>query len=231
MENFKVKIGIATYNRVKKLERLLASIKNQTLSSKHFDVTILYDYDDAPTVWFLQNNKELNSICFHQKAFVIEKWNTFHEQSGGMAHATLVDDVELDVHCLEKAVNTLLDNYPDYDGVIGLSQECPGQPNYKFQPTGQILVGSKFLDRYPQRHICCPKYVQWYQDEELLTFATELGKFKLCSEAKMIHYHPAYVKGEMDSTHPLSRNEIYLKDTKLHNVRKLSGKIWGKTFD
>jgi hypothetical protein len=222
-------IGIATCNRVEKLKRLLDSIDKQTY--KDIKPVILYDKEDTATDFYLKERTDLITCCYHQKTYVIEKWNSFHRDYEGDAHVTLVDDVELHTTCIERAYGELTTTFPDGDGVIGLNQVCPFKHDYKFQPTGQIMVGLKFLDRYPNRQICCPKYIQWYQDEELLNYANKLGKFKPCPTATLIHYHPAYVSNEMDATHALTRNEIYKKDTKIYNERKISSKVWGELFD
>ena len=222
-------IGIATHNRVEKLKRLLDSIEKQTY--KDIQTVILYDKEDTATDFYLRESKNESNCGFHQKTYVIEKWNSFHRDYEGDAHVTLVDDVELHTTCIERAYNELITTFPDRDGVIGINQVCPFKHDYKFQPTGQIMVGLPFLNRYPNRQICCPKYVQWYQDTELLDYATKLGKFKLCKDSTLIHYHPAYVSNEMDSTHALTRNEIYKKDTMIYNQRKMSGKVWGYLFD
>ena len=74
----------------------------------------------------------------------------------------LNNDVELEPDCIAKAVSSMLLEFPDTDGVIGIHQVCPDHIGYTYCPVGQCLVGKKFIERYAavDYQLCCPDYKQ-----------------------------------------------------------------------
>jgi glycosyltransferase involved in cell wall biosynthesis len=226
----KVLIGIATYQRINKLERLIQSLKKQTY--QNFDVYVVCDNRDTESAdYIISKYPSIMCTVMGVQSYVIGCWNFIHKVGGYDAHLTLCDDVELLPDCLEKAVNELRTNFPDGDGVIGITQLYPGQDNVKFQPTGQVLMGKKFINRF-KYDVCCPNYKQWYQDNELLEFSSKLGKFKLSGEAKLIHHHPCYYPSEMDHTHTLVRNNsVQVEDKKKYQMRLARKLVWGESWE
>jgi hypothetical protein len=236
----KVLVGIATYKRPEKLLRLLGSLCEQTYSN--FDVAIGFDNNDSGTALkispFLAKSYffKLSVFVSNQHSYVIGLWNEIHRK--GMekgiydAHLALVDDVELYSDCLENVVNCLQTNYPDTDGVVGINQVYPGK-NVQFMPAGQVLIGRKFVERYKDVNyqVCAPCFSQWYQDNELQQFATSLGKFKLCEEAKLIHHHPLYSDDKIDEAHKEVRGTILSRDRQIYNERQRLGLVWGQSWD
>ena len=228
----KVLIGIATYQRVGKLKRLLKSIQNQTY--KDYDVLVVCDNKDEETYSALYKEFPVMFRVMPEQSYVIGCWNAVHSFSGYDAHLTLCDDVELLPDCLEKVVKELQENFSDKDGVIGITQLYPGKDNVFFQPTGQVLIGNKFLERYKEvgYQVCCPNYRQWYQDEELLEYSMGLKKFRLAKEAKLIHHHPCFYPSEMDHTHTLVRNNsVQIGDKQIYQKRLSKKLIWGKSWE
>lgn len=228
----KLLIGIATYQRITKLERLLNSI----LSNNYPDakIVIMADNKDIDTANYFAKEKHLIIVSDEQR-YVIGSWNRFYElfHEDADAFLTLVDDVELLPGVLPKLMNLLTANFPDLDGVIGLRQLYPGYPEAGFQPAGQVLVGKKFLERFKdvKYHLCCDNYIQWYQDQELYNYSTSLNKFVLSGWDSLIHYHPAYYPQEADTTHRIVRGTIQKKDKATYQRRKELGLTWGKTWD
>lgn len=229
----KILVGIATYKRPKKLIRLLKSLEKQTY--KKFDTFVVFDNNDKESLEDLKEYSNLiNPIISDKQLYVIGCWNRVHKIRGYAAHLTLCDDVELLPDCIEKAVDTLRSNYFNLDGVVGITQLYPGQSNVFFQPTGQVLVGEKFLQRFKDvdYQICCPNYVQWYQDEELLDFSSALQRFILAYDAQLIHHHPSFYPKEMDVTHTLVRgNNIQANDKRIYLLRKSKGLTWGRSWE
>jgi glycosyltransferase involved in cell wall biosynthesis len=231
----KALIGIATYNRPEKLKRLLKSIEAQTY--KDYQIAIVFDNnDDASRIEVMKDFGYLpiRYIVNDKQGYVIGCWNKIHAIPGFDAHLMLVDDVELTPNCLEEAVKAMQLHFPDGDGVVGLTQELPGYPNYTYKPYGQTLMGRKFIDRYKEVNyqVCNPHFVHFYQDEEMWRYMSSLGKTYHSKEAILYHFHPAFKKDEVDDTHKIVRvPSIFKGDIEIFKRRQAEGKLWGKSFD
>jgi glycosyltransferase involved in cell wall biosynthesis len=236
----KLALVIPTFQRTFKLKRLLDSVAKQTYTN--FDVHIYYDNNDFESCSYIKELKYTFQI-YHtindKQEFVIGSWNKFFKSMFELYLGNnysivqwLVDDVALYPDFLEQVVNSMEKNFPDTDGVIGTRQECPGYQNYTFKWFGQSAIGRKFIERYKEvdYKVCCPFYSHFYQDEEMWMYATSLGKFINCSEALLKHYHPAFVKEEVDTTHPLVRGTVMRTDKHIYQERKEKGLIWGKSW-
>lgn len=241
----KLLIGIATYKRPKKLIRLIKSLNNQTY--KDFRLYIISDnndfdsanivqthevYDVMNTSWIVQNDSKHH--------YVIGAWNRVIKENINRddwdGFIGLCDDVELRPNALEEIINYHQKCFPDTDGVCGFNQECPGHLEYTFKWFGQTLMGRKFVERYKDvdYQICCPYYTWSHQDEEMFQFASSLNKFRNCETAILQHYHPCFIKQEIDETHNILRqgnNSIRNKDLTLFKKRQEENKIWGKTWE
>ena len=230
----KIAIGIAYHNRFNKLIRLLTSIKKNKIKDIEIDSFVLCD-NEEDFIRCIKSELTPAVYKFSEAPYVVRKWNYFYKDIHNkkyMGYINLVDDVELKEDTIEKAINCLLTNYPDTDGIIGFNQECPGHPEYTFQPSGQTLIGCKFLERYKEvdHQVCCPYYTQWFQDNETYQYAVKLGKFKFCKETTLIHHHPAFIKEEMDNTHSLIRGKILNEDRKIYIKRQKANLIWGDSW-
>jgi hypothetical protein len=228
-------VGIATYKRPLKLLRLLESLQNQTY--KDFQVAVAFDNNDTEsfkTLRFESIAYQFGVVTIHmnsKRGFVIGNWNWMHNYHFGKydGHMMLCDDVELNSQCLEQAVDTMNTCFPDWDGVVGILQEYPGNRVVKYEPAGQVLIGKKFLKRFlPDHDVCCPAYSHWNQDVELRQFAGD--KFKI-GPAKLLHHHPLYERSEMDETHNLSRGPVWKRDKEIFRKRQAKGLVWGKSWE
>jgi glycosyltransferase involved in cell wall biosynthesis len=234
-----VSIVIPTFQRIKKLTRCLEAILQQTYTD--FDINVFCDNGDTDTDKYIKENystkyDNIKSKVMEGKNLVIGCWNSFLKEA--LANNTfkegfigLCDDTELYPDCLEKAVACHKENFPDTDGVVGISQECPGHPEYTWKPYGQTLMGRKFIERYPDGQVCCVDYKFLYQDEEMHNFASSINKFVHCKEAILKHYHPAFCREEHDSTHEKSRGMNLGIDRMTYTKRKAQGLVWGKSFE
>lgn len=232
----RVAVVIPTFNRLNKLERCLNSLEKQTYKS--FDTYIYCDNNDKKTFNFLENSRWADFVSINtRQEFVIGSWNRFLREEFFQDNYDImmwcVDDVECYHTTLEKAVACMITNFPDTDGVVGINQECPGHPSYTFKWYGQVLLGRKFIERYKQVNyqVCCPDYHHFYQDEEMWEYANSVGKFINCPEAILKHYHPGFIKSELDSTHPLVRGVVMQEDKAIRNIRLMKGYTWGKDFN
>jgi glycosyltransferase involved in cell wall biosynthesis len=232
-----IAIVIPTFNRQKKLFRLLKSIEENEYPYK--TVFIMADNKDYSTVDFVMkfdwNMKLCTGVSDDQK-FVSGIWNYWFEKYYQMYDAALllVDDVELYPNTIEEAVRGFKNTYGEStDGVIGLAQECPGHSEYTYKPYGQVLIGRDFIERYKKvnNQVWCPDYLHFYPDQEMYEYASSLGKFKLAETAVLKHYHPAFIFSEMDKTHPIVRGDILKKDRDTFARRQIRGLVWGKSFE
>lgn len=240
----KLLIGIATYKRIEKLKRLLASLEKQTYDN--FIIHIVCDNNDIDTFKYITSLTEyklghIGCSINKEHKFVSGAWNyvvqnyinTYINFDGFIG---LCDDVELKPDALQNIVNTHQVCFPDTDGVCGFKQECPGHQEYTFKWFGQTLMGRKFIERYKEANyqICCPDYYHFIQDQEMYEFAKSLGSFGICSSAILNHYHPGYIKEETDETHNIIRNgNISPKkhDFEMQKKRKEKGYLWGRDFN
>ena len=231
-------IVIPTFQRHKKLKRCIDSILCQT--HQDFKIYVMCDNNDVESFEYIETEykgiDKVFPIIILDHQYVMGCWNLFTRDSQGNenikdAMLGLCDDVELYPECLENAVKCFKENYKDTNGIVGLSQVCPGHSEYTYKPFGQTLIGKQFIERYPDRQIACPDYTFLYQDEEMFEYASSLNKFIHCKDAILKHYHPGFCREEMDETHKVSRGDTKNKDILTHLKRKSQGLIWGKSWE
>lgn len=230
-------IGIATYKRPEKLDKLIQSIWQNDY--KDYEVVILYEQSDTASnnyIYKYINHPKIHIRPSKNKEYVISNWNRFYKEYAPYANYTLalVDDITLMPDCLSSIINKINLTFPDGDGVIGLKQQYPKGIDVKYNSAGQVLIGRKFLERFKDINyqICCPNYKQWFQDDELLSYAKSVDKFNTSDNVSLIHYHPAYTPGaKIDETHKIVRGDLMQKDRDIYNKRKMKGLIWGKSWE
>ena len=231
----KILIGIATYERPKKLIRLIESIKKNNFT----DYRIVVNFDNNDNNFHEIQKKYPETVCsyMHTHFYVGGNWNDIimWNMRNNIIRDTfdavlpLVDDVELFPETLDKLVDDMKLLYPDTDGVIGITQVGKQKG---FVPAGQCLIGKKFIERFKDVNyqVYCPEYTHWNIDQELYEYALSLGKFTL-SGAKLTHYHPAFYSEEMDDVHAATRGIIMRIDKETRQKRQERNLIWGKTFE
>lgn len=232
----KILIGIVSYMRHIKLNRLLTSIYKSNF--KNFDIFIAYDNNDWDSAIRIAHSKFRHTAFIRDKhCYIGGNWN--HLINHGMnayphikfdAFLPLVDDIELFPDCLDKLVDDMTLLYPDTDGIIGITQE---DKQRSFVPAGQCLIGKKFIERFKaiNYQVYCPDYTHWFIDSELHEYACSLNKFALSSNAKLIHYNPSVYKEEQDETHKITRSEIMRIDKETRRKRVEKGLTWGKSWE
>lgn len=233
----KLYVVIPTYKRIKKLYRCIRSILESI--GQNYRIAVMVDGNDYNTYKAVKN-MGISSVDSHlsfERLLAPGNWNKFFKLYQGKewdGALWLCDDTEIYPDCLKKAVGCLIKNFPDTDGIVGINQTCPGHPEYKGMPYGQVLIGRKFVERFKEvdYQVCCVDYKWQFQDEELWEYAKSLNKFVFCKEAKMLHYHPSRMPEQMDETHKLSRlPSIRAWDQRTYKERKRRELIWGKNWE
>lgn len=199
-----VDIVILTYNRSEKIKVAIQSILDNRISN--YRIVVYPEYENLGTV------KKLNEHLKFTRSDII---------------VYLADDVKLYPDCLEKAVQCMQSNFPEFDGLVGINQV--NIPNGCKSAFG--LIGRKFADRFPDKQCFCPDYIHFYVDTEVGQYAQEVKRFKFCEEAKLIHYHPSVCSEMIDQTHITLRNRSKQRDDETWQKRQRKGLLWGRTFD
>ena len=231
-------IVIPTFKRIQKLERCVSSILKQT--HQDFRIYVMADNNDIETFNHIKDtykdNDKIEPFIVLDHQYVMGCWNLFTREDNTFnlikdAMVWVVDDTELLPDCLEKLNETFLKHFPDKDGMVGISQIYPLMTEAHWKENGQCAIGKAFIERFPQRQVCCPDYRFFYQDEEVLEYAKSVNKFVLCREAKLIHHSANFYKNEMDETHKIPRDEIKSKDMLTYKRRKKKDLCWGKSWE
>lgn len=229
----KFNIVIPTYHRIKKLERCINSIRKQTY--QNYEITVICDNNDKETYEFMGNKyciyQKMSSFLMKKHLYVAGCWNWFTKNYFEYIKDNMIwlcDDTAMYPDCLEQLNKFINNNFENKDYVVGLKQIVPGCPRAESMVYGQVVLGKEYIARFPNYQVCAPCFTFWYQDQENYLYARSLGKFKFCKTALINHYHPCYIKEEIDTTHKLSRGDIQQKDKQIFEERQKQGLLWGR---
>ena len=131
------------------------------------------------------------------------------------------DDLTFHKKCISRATVSMFVMFKDLDGIVGLNQLQDGKPKGRKNAFG--LVGTTFIDRFPNRQLFCPDY-KHFADPELGELANSLKKFYFNERAKIDHRRPK------DKTFELGM-EVYKEDKETRKQRRSLGYLWGKNFN
>ena len=194
----KVSIVIPTLGREEKLQNLLKLIK-ENAGYSNYEIIV-----------------EADSFDNRQGAPKILKRGV--EKSTGELVMFLGNDCRPEKDFLFHAVLKMIKEFPDMDGLIGLSDGywVGGEFATHWLASKKLLPflkGEFFHTGY--NHLGC--------DNELTERCRGIGKFVWCEEAKVYHDHPiqkGFAAGSMDKVYELAYNEeLKQKDIKLLNKR------------
>jgi glycosyltransferase involved in cell wall biosynthesis len=193
-------IIIPTRGRLKKLLNTLNTIPESDL----YTVKIVCDGDpetykavkDRPAAEVILN-PEHNGSVFCRNSVIR------HETDGVFP---AVDDVVFEKGFFEYVFGLFNENFPDDDGVVGITQ-CG-----KYNPTGMCLVGQKFLHRYPDKLLYHPDFYQFAAQEiHRLCMSTKKKTFILEDKYVVKHGKHHYGNDWIDKTHYEARKH-YKRD-------------------
>lgn len=223
-------VGVPTYKRKEKLHECVRSIAEARLNCSPVNVRLhIYFSITKELEDFKQSDTMKSWITLHmltREFRAAEFWNAHLEGMDANALCYLTDDVVLDPMCLAKAWQAL--ESLKFDGVVGLgiANATDGHP----VKAAFGVVGEKFADRFPARHIFCPEYSCFYLDEELEKYAKSIKRFIFRPDASLVHYHPSFTGGTPDHTHTHHRRHKFM-DVLIHSVRIKKGLVWGDSFE
>lgn len=231
-----LEIVIPSKGRIQKLENCLNSILHSTKDLepyKDYVVKVYFSLQEEYE-YFTRLFGEASQILginfklldFHYR--VPDFWGYCLRNMQGQALMYLNDDILVFDNTLKLACTEFERHFPDFDGVMGLSQSN--------LPEGQALegafgiIGEKFADRFPNRNVFCMDYDRFRGDYELWIYSKEIGKFYFDKNVKIEHLHPAHDKSQIDETHHDVRKYLP-KDNEIYRKRTSLGYLWGRNFN
>ena len=131
------------------------------------------------------------------------------------------DDLEFLPGTLSIALEDMNKHFPDGDGVIGFNQA-----NLKhFCPGAFVLVGRKWVDRFPERQMYFPGYKHFCVDSEHWHYAESEGKFFFSLGATVVH------RRFQDECHRLAQSSLK-RDRVIWWMKKGNPELyWGNNND
>lgn len=127
------------------------------------------------------------------------------------------DDLIFPPDCIEKAMITMKEKFPDGYGVVTLGRKHKAIFG---------LIGNKWVEHFPDRQVFCPYYTHYGSDPEHTAFAYRIEKFAYPEDRKsQVKHHRLN-----DETRRFSRKSRD-KDLALHKERLARNRIWGINFD
>jgi len=225
----KLEIVIPSLNRIQKLSNCVDSI----ISTKNnFDIALyLYFSNRDELDFFKEKYKDLDWIYCKMTDYYkcTEFWNKHIKNSKANIIAYLNDDILLHKDTIQKIFTIYPQQFPDFDGVIGINQA--NIPQDKIVKTAFGLIGTKYSDLFPDRQVFCPDYYRFFGDYEMYLYSNSIGKFYFSDDIKIKHLHPQFSndKNGRDETHRLVR-KWRGKDSYLFQKRQNLKWLWGKDY-
>lgn len=212
-----VTVTIPTKDRKEKLSKCVASILSSTL---HDIKVVILCTNFAKDVEYQPKNHRIE-IIQNPDMRVTEAQN-FMIRNYAEGHVLPIsDDMEFDPAAIGAAQYYLIEFFPDSDGVVGLNTV-----NFDAKDTSIMLIGEKFINRFPDRKIYFPGYKHFGADTELGNFAKRIGRFQFIRDAMVRHFHPA-CGVPLDETHYHGRKYLN-EDLKLFEERERGRLVWGR---
>lgn len=225
----KITIVIPTRNRLEKLYNCIASIiTNKYYGSHEVNIIIAFDNREELEKFGKYNISKETSMEVFNNYRVPDFWNYYLKNSNFDVFVCLNDDTLLEKDFFLKLEEAFKNNFPDFDGIVGLNQS--NGPKEQCLDSAFCAIGSKYADRFPDRNVYCLDYFRFYADKEIGEYAKSIDKFYFGEEVKIIHLHPAFTKLSPDETHNKVR-EFLNKDRTTYTKRKQKNLLWGRCFE
>ena len=214
-----ITIIIPTRNRYEKLMKCLGSVSKEALDIS-ISTVIICDGDKETAKKLIDDERIERMIYVRGNRGIVYCRNLVTPTvEDALIYAT--DDIVFQPGAIDEAIKSMRMHFPDDDGVIGFHIENASS----FCISGVSLVGQPFLKRYPGKKLFFPKYFH-FSCQEIERLGTKLGKIHSEKKARILHYHPAFYRDEIDKTHEEARKHRQ-RDKALSINRKEKGLIWG----
>ena len=213
-----IAIPIVSFGRLSLLLDEVKSIQMGTYKNVHVVIVIdgnlrLYETIKTelslPNISIVRNKKRLYWI-----ASVNRVWKEFDSDY----YIYSADDVTFPSNCIEHAMETMQECFPDGFGLIGLTRR---------KKAGFGLFGRLWADFFPDRQVLCPDYLQYGADREITQFAEEIGKYDVLGKRR---FRVTHHKIEYDETWKIAK-EILRIDPAIRKMRREQGFLWGADFN
>lgn len=214
-----ITIIIPTRNRYEKLMKCLDSVSKEALDIS-ISTVIICDGDKETAKKLIDDERIERMIYVRGNRGIVYCRNLVTPTvEDALIYAT--DDIVFQPGAIDEAIKSMRMHFPDDDGVIGFHIE--NAPSFCI--SGVSLVGQPFLKRYPGKKLFFPEYFH-FSCQEIERLGTKLGKIHSEKKARILHYHPAFYRDEIDGTHEEARKHRQ-RDKALSINRKEKGLIWG----
>ena len=222
----KFSIIIPTRNRLKKLYNVLNTIPDSNI----YTVKIICDGDEA-TYKKVQNDYPYMKYYYFAKhrGSVWCRNAIIQEEEDGVLPC--VDDIVFPEGYFEYIFALFNTTFKDDDGVLGVRQQ--GEFEKAYSPTGMVLVGQKFLQRYTDRQLYYPKYYHFAAQEiynlcKKIKVKTGKETYLLADKHIVKHGKAIYNKNEfIDKTHHEARVNKKKDLAEKAKLRKTPLGTWG----
>jgi hypothetical protein len=188
-----INVVIPTLDRYKSLILTLNTLKrtiknwaehdgNKAIKYKFsFRITVVVD---GSKQYFrnLQNIGGITSVLNSERIGWGKSINRIMKETDDEYYFSASDDLEFLPGTLANAFKAMKERFPDGDGVIGINQNLK-----HFCPGAFVLVGRKFVNRFPDRQLYNPAYKHFCVDSELWHYAQSESKFFFCKDALVVH--------------------------------------------
>lgn len=214
-------IVIPTRNRIDSLRRTLDTIPHVPF----IDTVVICDGDLETERLLVKDgypNTTVIGLEVHCGSVFCRNWvlERPHLVPDGFLNA--VDDITFYANTIYHVFDKFNETFDDDDGVVGI---CQDQPD--FHPSGMFLMGRRFIERYPNRHVFFPEYYH-FAAQEIYWLSTRLGKFVQDKEAIVHHFHPSLDSATaVDETHREARVKS-AEDHALMRGREKTDDVWGE---
>ena len=216
---------LATRNRLDKLLRMIKSVP----SLHYLNIHVVFDGDSHGFERFSLLRKDFYQggtmtgyLIKEHSGSVFCRNHVIPQFEDGVLIAC--DDIVFHPGAIESAFKNFNKRFKDGFGVVGFNQ-FNAVPPTNFCWTGVCLVGQEYLDSHPKRQLLNPEYFH-FATREIEWKADKLKCLYRDPDAKIFHYHPGRIKGEMDRTHREAR--IFQRvDVRIKKMRQERGEIWG----
>lgn len=214
-----INIIIPTRARWDALQKTLESLKQSTY--KDISIHIVLDKNPGNIPEWLSKS-DIDLIISNSSDNLVSCIGSYTSRCTEGAFLVGGDDLIFYPDCLEQAVKSMQQHFPERIGIIGINQYIDGKPGGL--RGAFALMNRKFIDHFPNRILYCPDYVHYYADTEIVQFAKSINGFYFCKAAKLDHLRLMDKVGRMTSQRVPGDKAMYEK-------RRAKGYLWGKNFD